>query len=261
MADPLSKTELKMSPWQHHIERWKDCKMCPLHRTRRNVVLGRGGVPCDVLFVGEAPGPVEDINGSPFTGPSGHLLNSIIEEVWGKGILCKKHGIPLLDGGIMEKGVKYWCPCVTPTGPKGHATNEAIKIRWAFTNLVACIPRDEEDGGKKFGEPPPGCIKSCQMRLAEFIRLADGTKVVERPDGKKVVIHGKTIKLIVCVGALAEKWMDQDKRPSLKLNRSIPITGIIHPAAILRTNLAQKGLLIQRAVVKLRTAVEDFVLQ
>jgi uracil-DNA glycosylase family 4 len=44
------------------------------------VVLVRGSVPCDVLFIGEAPGQSEDVVGRPFVGPAGKLLDRIIED-------------------------------------------------------------------------------------------------------------------------------------------------------------------------------------
>lgn len=50
------------------------CKRCALHRYRRQEVPGRGDVPADILFVGEAPGKSEDLRGEPFVGPSGKLL-------------------------------------------------------------------------------------------------------------------------------------------------------------------------------------------
>lgn len=45
-------------------------------------MLARGDIPCDVLFIGEAPGMSEDTLGSPFVGPAGKRLDSIIEGVW-----------------------------------------------------------------------------------------------------------------------------------------------------------------------------------
>jgi DNA polymerase len=54
---------------------WVDCQRCRLSKHRGRVVFGRGTVPADVLLVGEAPGPVEDETGEPFTGPAGKLLD------------------------------------------------------------------------------------------------------------------------------------------------------------------------------------------
>lgn len=67
-----------MSPWQRHVARWKDCKQCPLGGQRDRIVLARGTLPCNILFVGEAPGMSEDALGQPFVGPAGHLLDRII---------------------------------------------------------------------------------------------------------------------------------------------------------------------------------------
>lgn len=55
-----------------------NCTNCHLHRTRKNQVVGRGQIPADILFIGEAPGPSEDVIGEPFVGPSGRLLDLAI---------------------------------------------------------------------------------------------------------------------------------------------------------------------------------------
>ncbi len=68
-----------MTTWLEHVEKWKDCQLCPLSQQRSNICLARGSVPCDVLFVGEAPGQIEDGLGRPFKGPAGALLDQIIE--------------------------------------------------------------------------------------------------------------------------------------------------------------------------------------
>ena len=93
-----------MTPWQKHVERWKNCTGCEYSKCRQQVVLARGSIPCDVLFVGEAPGASEDALGKPFIGPAGKLLDDIIRQAW-----CD-----LED-----------------------------EISCAFTNLVACIPLDD----------------------------------------------------------------------------------------------------------------------
>lgn len=66
------------SPWETHRDKWCNCQLCPYSEHRKKVALVRGTIPCDVLFIGEAPGASEDVLGSPFTGPAGKLLDSII---------------------------------------------------------------------------------------------------------------------------------------------------------------------------------------
>ena len=75
-----------MTRFELHVKTWKECKQCSLHETRKNVVLCRGQIPCQVLFIGEAPGESEDTLGVPFIGPSGHLLNRIVSESLPKDI-------------------------------------------------------------------------------------------------------------------------------------------------------------------------------
>jgi uracil-DNA glycosylase family 4 len=59
-----------------------DCTRCKLHRLgRTQVVFGVGNPNADLMFVGEAPGGDEDIQGIPFVGRAGQLLTKIIEAI------------------------------------------------------------------------------------------------------------------------------------------------------------------------------------
>jgi len=57
------------------------CKACPLWESGTQTVFGEGGAHADVVFVGEQPGDREDIEGHPFVGPAGKLLDKALEEV------------------------------------------------------------------------------------------------------------------------------------------------------------------------------------
>jgi len=58
-----------------------DCTRCKLHTMgRKQVVFGVGNPEADLMFVGEAPGADEDIQGIPFVGRAGQLLTDIIEK-------------------------------------------------------------------------------------------------------------------------------------------------------------------------------------
>ena len=56
-----------------------DC--CQLCRTRTNLVFGSGSPDAGLVFVGEAPGREEDLQGLPFVGRAGRLLTKIIESI------------------------------------------------------------------------------------------------------------------------------------------------------------------------------------
>jgi uracil-DNA glycosylase len=59
-----------------------DCTRCKLHTLgRKQIVFGVGNPQADLMFVGEAPGADEDIQGVPFVGRAGQLLTKIIEAI------------------------------------------------------------------------------------------------------------------------------------------------------------------------------------
>ena len=64
------------------VEIGPDCSRCKLHTLgRKQVVFGVGNPNADLMFVGEAPGADEDIQGEPFVGRAGQLLTKIIEAI------------------------------------------------------------------------------------------------------------------------------------------------------------------------------------
>ena len=57
-----------------------DCTRCKLHgQGRKQIVFGVGNAAADIMFVGEAPGADEDVQGIPFVGRAGQLLTKMIE--------------------------------------------------------------------------------------------------------------------------------------------------------------------------------------
>jgi DNA polymerase len=199
-----------MTPYQLHVRKWeKGCgnEICSV---ANRVCLVRGQLPCDVLFIAEAPGESENVLGRPLVGPAGQLLDRIIVEAFGDVLI-----------------------------------EDGRRPRVAFTNIVGCIPRDED--GKKATAPDPVEIKKCAPRLRELVRLA-------RP------------RMIVTVGALARRHVsgqaqfgDEDGNvdwlpPGQEFVRFVEI---VHPAAILRGPTAAQGFTIQKTVVTLSNAVED----
>lgn len=192
------------TPWQRHKRQWENCKLCPLWSTRRKVVLTRGTLPADVLFIGEAPGVSEDLLGSPFIGPAGKLLDQMIDDAL------------------------------------KSTDHEHVKL--AFTNLIACIPYEEDidtGGFQKAGEPPYDSIRACAPRVVDFVGIA-------KP------------RTIIMVGSHAEGWV-----PKLLKGTQfddIPRVSIVHPASILRmtgVRRMQQGLVAQRCIITLSDAIVE----
>jgi uracil-DNA glycosylase family 4 len=57
------------------------CNRCALSKDRINIVHGEGSSDAKVMFIGEAPGALEDAKGRPFIGRSGKLLRQVMDEV------------------------------------------------------------------------------------------------------------------------------------------------------------------------------------
>ncbi len=59
----------------------RECQLCSLAKSRSQVVFGAGHSDADIVFVGEAPGYHEDIQGIPFVGSAGKLLGELLETI------------------------------------------------------------------------------------------------------------------------------------------------------------------------------------
>ena len=67
-----------MNDWSGLKAECADCRRCGLCETRKHVVFGVGNESADVMFVGEGPGEQEDLQGFPFVGPAGKLLDDML---------------------------------------------------------------------------------------------------------------------------------------------------------------------------------------
>ena len=59
----------------------RTCTRCGLHATRTQAVPGTGPVDAEIMIVGEAPGFTEDVQGQPFVGPAGKLLDTLLQQI------------------------------------------------------------------------------------------------------------------------------------------------------------------------------------
>lgn len=242
------------SKYQLFVDKWGDCNRCHLCETREKIVIARGSVPADVLFIGEAPGEGEDSTGIPFIGPAGRLLDDIITKGLPSGrFVCQvcqadvTEEVQEVAHSVMEESsIGLWNPnkvkrSVRYKGCRQCQSRKVEFIRppltYCLTNLVCCIPRDE-DGGKA-GQPSMESIQACAPRLVEFVDMVNP-------------------RLLVRVGKMASQWIETG-RGSVRLVRKVPMVDIPHPAGILRANISQRDLFVQRCIVTLQQAVEDYL--
>ncbi len=62
-------------------EKIKDCNKCKLCNNRNNIVLGTGNREAKIMFIGEGPGADEDIQGIPFVGKAGKLMDQAFKGI------------------------------------------------------------------------------------------------------------------------------------------------------------------------------------
>lgn len=127
--------------WLDHKKTWNNCKLCKLCKGRSNVVLLRGSIPADVLFVGEAPGVSDDVLGKPFSGPVGKYLDQVWEEALEEA------------SNVVKKKLTFTC---------------------AYTHLVACLPKEEG----KWRNPSQEEFKACSTRFKEVVKLTQPNSIV-----------------------------------------------------------------------------------
>jgi DNA polymerase len=70
-----------MMDWENLKQTCDQCARCGLCEGRHNVVFGVGNEHADIMFVGEGPGEQEDLQGMPFVGPAGKLLDDMLRIV------------------------------------------------------------------------------------------------------------------------------------------------------------------------------------
>lgn len=136
-----------MGKFSEHKQKWSNCENCVLHQNRKHVVLARGTIPCQVLFVGEAPGQSEDVLGSPFVGPAGKLLDVMISHT--------------LDGQY-DYAITNLVGCI----PLYRST-----YKTSFDG-------PEIDGGLYMSDPGRKEIDACRERLVEFIEVLARPRLV-----------------------------------------------------------------------------------
>ena len=125
------------------------CQKCPLAQTRTKAVPGEGNPTAELMFVGEAPGHDEDIQGRPFVGKAGQLLTKIIqamqfkrEDVYITNVVkCRPPGNRTPQGSEVETCKEYLLRQIEQIHPKvivtlgKVATDFFIQSRLGMTAL------------------------------------------------------------------------------------------------------------------------------
>lgn len=130
----------KKEQWERLNEVWSKCRACNIGFRARKHVLGKGFLSPDVVFIGEGPGKTEDIEGAPFVGRAGQLLDKAIQQA------------------------------------RFFQEPEVVRPTVFFTNLVACRPCNVLGGPNR--EPLEREIINCRPRLLETLYILNPQCIV-----------------------------------------------------------------------------------
>jgi DNA polymerase len=122
------------------LEKLRFCQKCSLAQTRRQIVIGRGEVPADILMLGEGPGIAEDLVGEAFAGPSGALLDRMILDA--RTVSCDELDQPSIF----------------------------------MTNIVLCHPTEEFAGDNR--TPKQNEVLACAKNIMEIYKVVSPKRVV-----------------------------------------------------------------------------------
>ena len=75
---PPARPDVSGMDWETLQACVSECRLCELHESRTQTVFGVGDRRADWLIIGEAPGKDEDLQGEPFVGRAGQLLNAML---------------------------------------------------------------------------------------------------------------------------------------------------------------------------------------
>ena len=227
---------------------WSGCTRCRLHITRRTVITRRSGLikhgvithgayytnpqtyslssPTlpHVLFIGEAPGELEDMLGLAFWGPAGNILDRILIECSNahpghKHIPSCIHKLTDLQTTNSATEACPSCQLRTRYGP----TN----FYFTITNTVCCRPVHTVDTTptiKLHGrnrQPTEAEINSCKNHILELIQLSTPHSSVPAHSVPFPITH------VVCLGEVANKAYGTLGVPH-------PALHLLHPAFIAR---------------------------
>ena len=161
----------RQAQWAQLAEQAKACQACPLWQGATQTVFGEGPVPARLMLVGEQPGDREDLQGHPFVGPAGRLLDEALEQLgWPRDQLYLTNAVKHFKYELRGKRRMHKSP--------------------AQREVQACAPWLEQE----IATVDPGAIVALGATAARAVLghavpvLANRGQWLAREDGRRVLI-------------------------------------------------------------------------
>ena len=161
----------RQAQWAQLAEQAKTCQACPLWQGATQTVFGEGPVAARLMLVGEQPGDREDLQGHPFVGPAGRLLDEALEQLgWPRDQLYLTNAVKHFKYELRGKRRMHKSP--------------------AQREVQACAPWLEQE----IATVDPGAIVALGATAARAVLghavpvLANRGQWLAREDGRRVLI-------------------------------------------------------------------------
>ena len=161
----------RQAQWMQLAEQAKACQACPLWQGATQTVFGEGPVAARLMLVGEQPGEREDLQGHPFVGPAGRLLDEALEQLgWPRDQLYLTNAVKHFKYELRGKRRMHKSP--------------------AQREVQACAPWLEQE----IATVDPGAIVALGATAARAVLghavpvLANRGQWLAREDGRRVLI-------------------------------------------------------------------------
>ena len=161
----------RQAQWMQLAEQAKACQACPLWQGATQTVFGEGPVAARLMLVGEQPGDREDLQGHPFVGPAGRLLDEALEQLgWPRDRLYLTNAVKHFKYELRGKRRMHKSP--------------------AQREVQACAPWLEQE----IATVDPGAIVALGATAARAVLghavpvLANRGQWLAREDGRRVLI-------------------------------------------------------------------------
>ena len=167
-----------LDTWEGLKAECEGCFNCELCKGRHNVVFGTGSTEAEIMFIGEGPGEQEDLQGIPFVGPAGKLLDSMLE---------------MIDLDRSKVYIANIVKCRPPGNRDPKETEQVACISWLYRQMVLLNPK----------------IVVCLGRIAAGMIMNKNLKITKE-HGLWYIIEGRHMMATYHPSALLR---DPSKRP------------------------------------------------
>jgi len=168
-----------LDTWDGLLETCQACMRCELGKGRHNMVFGDGNKQADIMFVGEGPGEQEDLQGLPFVGPAGKLLDDMLE---------------MIDLDRTKVYIANIVKCRPPGNRDPKDTEQAACMQWLERQILLINPK----------------IIVCLGRIAAQQLMQNPHFKITKEHGLWYIIEGRHIMATFHPSALLR---DPSKRP------------------------------------------------